>query len=131
MTKTFYEREIERIEKDVLLSRHLYVQVRQSKAFMERNYAEQIDAKKMAAAASMSRFHYIRIFRSIYGVTPRRYLRDLRMAKAKKMLANNRSVTDVCFDVGYESLPTFSSAFKRATGFSPKRYQTLCCGNLE
>ncbi len=67
----------------------------------------------------MSRFHYIRVFQQIYGVTPRQYLRDVRIAKAKKLLKKGGPVTRVCLEVGYESLPTFSNAFKRATGYAP------------
>jgi AraC-like DNA-binding protein len=129
--KTFYEQEVERIAEKHLLPAYLYVQIRQSKAFIEKYHAEEIGLKKMAAAAFMSRFHYIRIFQQVYGVTPRQYLRDLRIAKAKEYLKQGYSVTQACFEVGYESLPTFSSAFKRATGYSPRAYQKLNNSNLE
>jgi len=129
--KTFYEQELERIAEKNSLREYQYVQVRQSKAFMEKYHSEKIDLEKMAAAAFMSRFHYIRIFQQVYGVTPRQYLRDFRISKAKELLKMGLPVTRVCFDVGYESLSTFSNTFKRGTGYTPKEYQKMNNSNLE
>lgn len=129
--KTFYEQEVERITREYSLPQHYYMYVRQSKAFMERHYGDKIELDKIASAAFMSRFHYIRIFQQVYGLTPRQYLRDLRITRAKELLKKGHSVTSVCFNVGYESLPTFSKVFKRGTGYSPKAYQDLNNSNPE
>jgi AraC-like DNA-binding protein len=130
-SKTFFEQEVDRLTKEYGLSDYHYAYIRQSKAFMEKYYSEKIDLDEIAAAAYMSRFHFIRIFQKVYGMTPRQYLRDLRIGKAKELLKNGLSVTRVCFDIGYESLPTFSRIFKRGTGYSPKVYQKLNMSNLE
>lgn len=98
---------------------------------MEKYHADRIDSGEMAAAACMSRFHYIRTFRRIYGVTPRQYLRDLRIAKAKALLKKGLPVTQVCLDVGYESLATFSRSFRRCTGHSPREYNPQQKSNRE
>jgi AraC-like DNA-binding protein len=129
--KTFYEQEVERIMKEHGLPKHHYAYIRQSKAFMAKYHADKIKLDDIAAAAFMSRFHYIRIFQQVYGMTPRQFLRDLRIEKAKQLLKKGYLVTRVCFDVGYESLPTFSKVFKRGTGYSPKAYQELNISNLE
>lgn len=121
--KSYYEQQLEHITATVSLPAYQYIQIRQSRAFIEKYLAEDLNLNSMAAAAAMSRFHFIRIFQQIYGLTPRQYLRDLRIGKAKMLLHSKRSITDICFDVGYTSLPTFSSAFKRGTGLSPKAYQ--------
>jgi AraC-like DNA-binding protein len=130
-SKTFFEREVERIMKEHALPEHYYVYIRQSKAFMEKYHGDKIELDKIAAAAFMSRFHYIRIFQQVYGRTPRQYLRDLRIEKAKELLKKGYPVTQVCFDVGYESLPTFSKVFKRGTGYSPRAYQERNISNRE
>ena len=130
-SKTFYEQEVERLIKEDALSKHHYIYIRQSKVFMEKYHGDKIKLEQIAAAAFMSRFHYIRIFQQVYGMTPRQYLRDLRIAKAKELLKKGFSITRVCFDVGYDSLPTFSKIFKRGTGYSPKAYQDLNISNLE
>jgi AraC-like DNA-binding protein len=123
--KTFFEQEVDRIMKEQALPEHYYSYLRQSKVFMEKYHGDKIQLKEIAAAAFMSRFHYIRTFRLVYGKTPRQYLRDLRMEKAKALLKKGHSVSQVCLEVGYESLSTFSKIFKRGTGYSPKAYQEL------
>ena len=129
--KTFFEQEVDRIMKDHALSEHYYTYIRQSRTFMEKCYGDKIELDKIAAAAFMSRFHYIRIFQQVYGRTPRQYLRDLRIDKAKELLKTGLSVTGVCTEVGYESVPTFSNVFKKGTGHSPKAYQQMNISNRE
>ena len=98
---------------------------------MDQYYGEKIELDKIAASAFMSRFHFIRMFQQVYGVTPRHYLRDVRLSRARKLLMEGAPVTGVCLDVGYESMPTFSLAFKRGTGYSPKEFQILNNSNRE
>ena len=105
--------------------------IRQSKKFMDEQYANKIELKDISSQACMSSYYYIRIFSKVYGLTPRQYLRDLRMHKAKELFKEHSSVIGVCYAVGYDSLPTFSAAFKRGTGYSPKEYIALYNGNLE
>ncbi|NRF13666.1 helix-turn-helix transcriptional regulator [Vibrio coralliilyticus] len=131
MPKTFYEQELERLYSELPLRPKQYVLVRQSKVFMEQHYFEKIDLNDLAKAALMSRFHYVRLFKQIYGVTPRSYLRDMRISRAKTLLREGQSMTDTCFAVGYESLTTFSSVFKKCTGYSPRDFQKRHKSNLE
>ncbi|MCG9547993.1 helix-turn-helix transcriptional regulator [Vibrio harveyi] len=98
---------------------------------MEKHHSENIELNDLAKAAFMSRFHYVRIFKQMYGVTPRSYLRDMRIKKAKVLLKEGHSITDTCFQVGYESLTTFSSVFRKSTGYSPKAFQKMYKSNLE
>ncbi|WP_234497739.1 helix-turn-helix domain-containing protein [Vibrio maritimus] len=121
--KTYYELEIERIYKEHSMPARKTTLIRQSKAFMEAHHAESIDLDDLAKAAFMSRFHYIRVFKQLYGVTPRNYLRDMRISKAKLYLKQGRTITDVCLAVGYESVATFSNTFKKCTSMSPREYQ--------
>ena len=130
-SKTFFEQEVERLMKDDSLPDHHYAYIRQSKAFMEKYYGEKIELEKIAAAAFMSRFHYIRIFQQVYGRTPRQYLKDLRIEKAKELLKKGNPVSQTCFDVGYSSIQTFSRIFKQGTGYSPGAYQKLNNSNPE
>ncbi len=130
-SKTFYERELDHIADQHALGEHVYALIRQSKAFIDSYFHDQIELETMAAVAFMSRFYYIRIFKQVYGVTPRQYLRDLRITKAKALLQKGLPVTQVCHAVGYNSLPTFSSAFKRGTGLSPRAFQKVNLRNRE
>lgn len=122
-SKTYYEIEIDRLFNEVLFRPEQYLQIRQSKVFMDEFYAEDITLNDLAAAALMSRFHFVRVFQKMYGLTPRNYLRDIRIAKAKQLLNLQLPITQVCLDVGYQSLPTFSAVFKKCTGYSPRAFQ--------
>ena len=130
-TTTYFEIQLDQLLKEHYLPEYYYVQVRQSKSFMEKYLSEKIELEKIASTAFMSRFHYTRIFKRVYGLSPRQYLRDLRINKGKELLKQGQRISEVCFDVGYDSLPTFCNAFKRATGYSPKEYQTLNKSNPE
>jgi AraC family transcriptional regulator len=87
---------------------------------------ESISLREMAAIAYMSRYHFIRTFRQVTGVPPRRFLSALRVEAATRMLLNsNHSVTDICLDVGYSSLGTFIRRFSAVLGISPMRLRML------
>jgi AraC-like DNA-binding protein len=131
VTKTYFELQLDRLVKEHYLPEYYYVQVRQSKSFMEKYLSEKIELEKIASTAFMSRFHYIRIFKRVYGLSPRQYLKGLRLDKGKELLKQGLNISQVCFDVGYDSLPTFCNAFKKATGYSPREYQNLNKSNLE
>lgn len=83
-----------------------------------------LDLAAMAGAAHFSKFHFLRLFRQAYGETPARYLAQLRLERARQLLGStDRSITDICMDVGFASLPSFSAAFRRHTGHSPRHYR--------
>ncbi len=90
---------------------------------MDRHYAEPLDIPVLAAVAGCSEAHFIRTFRAVFGETPHRYLQRRRVERAMALLRGNRSVTDVCFEVGFNSLGTFSRTFAAIVGVSPSIYQ--------
>jgi AraC-like DNA-binding protein len=101
----------------------LYRRIVQAKLFIDSNFAQRIDAGEIADEACYSKFHFIRMFKSIYGRTPHQYLTHVRIERAKEMLEQGVSVTEVCFAVGFDSLGSFTGLFKRRTGFTPSEYQ--------
>src|ERR1700730_7453859 len=91
---------------------------------MDRAYAEPLDVPALAQMAHVSEAHFIRTFRATFGETPHRYLQRRRVERAMFLLrATNRSVTDVCLDVGFNSLGTFSRSFQEIVGESPTTYR--------
>lgn len=92
---------------------------------MDGAYAQPLDVPALAAIAHVSEAHFIRTFRATFGETPHRYLQRRRVERAMFLLrASDRSVTDVCLDVGFNSLGTFSRSFQEIVGESPTTYRT-------
>lgn len=80
--------------------------------------------QSLAGVAALSPFHFIRVFRRVTGVSPAQYLCAVRLETAKHLLLTTRSsVTDVCFDVGYNSLGTFVTRFTQLVGLSPSSFR--------
>jgi AraC-like DNA-binding protein len=91
---------------------------------MDRAYAEPLDVPAVAAVAYLSEAHFIRSFRAVFGETPHRYLQRRRVERSMFLLREtHRSVSDICFDVGFNSLGTFSRMFREIVGESPSRYR--------
>jgi transcriptional regulator GlxA family with amidase domain len=92
---------------------------------MDRTYWQPLDIPSLAAIAWVSQAHFIRTFRATFGETPHRYLQRRRVERAMFVLrATDRSVTDICLDVGFNSLGSFSRTFKDIVGESPVAYRT-------
>ena len=102
---------------------YLYKRIVQAKLFIDNHFSERIDLNNIADEAYFSKFHFIRLFKKIYGKAPHQYLTSVRIEKAKELLHHASSVTDVCFTVGFESVSSFTGLFKRYTQLTPSRYQ--------
>lgn len=104
------------------LARHL-LRVRD---LIDRAYAEQLDLAALARSASVSSGYFSRSFKAAFGETPHRYLMSRRMERAKALLRDGElSVTEVCLSVGFASLGSFSTQFRRLVGHSPSEYREL------
>lgn len=91
---------------------------------MDRAYAEPLDVAAVAAVAHVSEAHFIRSFRSTFGETPHRYLQRRRVERSMFLLRETeRSVTDICFEIGFGSLGTFSRTFREIVGETPSAYR--------
>ena len=91
---------------------------------MDRDYAQPLDIATLAKIALVSESHFIRTFRATFGETPNRYLQRRRVERAMFLLrSTDRSVTDVCLDVGFTSLGTFSRVFTGIVGEPPSAHR--------
>jgi AraC-like DNA-binding protein len=91
---------------------------------MDLAYAEPLDVRVVAAAAHVSAAHFSRSFRAVFGETPHRYLQRRRVERSMFLLREtDRSVTDICFDVGFGSVGTFSRTFREIVGETPSGYR--------
>src|SRR3954464_1213868 len=95
-----------------------------AKDAMDRSYARPLDVAALAKIAMSSEAHFIRTFKQTFGETPHRYLQRRRLERAMALLRETeRPVTDICLEVGFASLGTFSRTFARVTGMSPSAYR--------
>jgi AraC-like DNA-binding protein len=93
---------------------------------MREKYAEPLSLEDLADIAAISPFHFDRVFRQIIGIPPCQFLSTIRIEAAKRLLLTTQfSVTDVCFEVGYNSLGTFISRFTQLVGLPPRRLRLL------
>src|SRR4051812_47238580 len=91
---------------------------------MDRTYAQPLDIRALARIAHVSEAHFIRTFGATFGETPHRYLQRRRVERAMFLLRQtDRSVTEICLDVGFASLGTFSRTFREVVGRTPSQYR--------
>jgi len=91
---------------------------------MDRTYALPLDISQLSQVAHVSEAHFIRTFKATFGETPHRYLQRRRVERAMFLLRESgRSITDVCLDVGFGSLGTFSRTFHEIVGMTPTQYR--------
>ncbi|MEU1999438.1 MULTISPECIES: helix-turn-helix transcriptional regulator [Nocardia] len=103
---------------------YLLPHLRRAKDVADRHYADPLNLDGLAAAAGVSKYHFLRAFAAVYGLTPAAYLAERRIERAQDLLrATNLTVTEVCMLVGYSSLGSFSSKFRQLVGVTPSEYQ--------
>ncbi|MFD3919550.1 helix-turn-helix domain-containing protein [Streptomyces sp. NPDC058595] len=91
---------------------------------MDRDYAQPLDVPALARIAHVSQAHFTRTFRATFGETPHRYLQRRRVERAMFLLREtDRSVTDICYEVGFGSPATFSRTFHEIVGRPPRTYR--------
>ena len=91
---------------------------------MDRTYSEPLDIPTLARIAHVSEAHFIRTFRQTFGEPPHRYLQRRRVERAMWLLrASDDSITEICLDVGFTSLGTFSRTFRAIVGVAPSEYR--------
>ena len=93
---------------------------------MRSRLEEPLDLEHLARIAAISKFHLVRVFDEITGTTPHHFLACLRIQRAKELLLKpEATITEVCLEVGYASLGTFSKTFSALVGVSPQEFRAL------
>ncbi|HYC58102.1 MAG TPA: AraC family transcriptional regulator [Thermoanaerobaculia bacterium] len=95
-------------------------------SFLHANLDRAVTVAEAAREACLSPFHFHRLFASFHGVTPHRYLTQLRLTRARALLrSGTRTVADVAFACGFSSLGSFTTLFTRNVGMSPARFRRI------
>ena len=98
--------------------------LRRAIEFMHDNYSGGLSLEEIASAAYLSEYHFARLFKEIIGVTPHVYLANLRLERARKLLAETElPISEVASLVGYHSQSHFTKIFKSITGATPRAYR--------
>jgi AraC-like DNA-binding protein len=93
---------------------------------MKEHLDEPLDLEQLAWAAATSKFHFVRVFDQVTGTTPHHFLACLRVQRAKELLlSTDAPITDICLQVGYSSLGSFSRTFSSLVGVSPQEFRSL------
>jgi AraC-like DNA-binding protein len=101
-------------------ARHLL----RAKDLADARYFEPLTVDDLARAAGLSRFHFSREFRRAFGESPHAYLLTRRLERAAALLrTTDRSVIEICFAVGMQSVGSFTTSFRRMFGVSPTAYR--------
>ena len=101
-------------------ARHLL----RAKDLADARYFEPLGVDDLASAAGLSRAHFSRAFRGAFGESPHAYLLTRRLERAAALLrTTDRSVADICFSVGLQSVGSFTTSFTRTFGVSPTAYR--------
>ncbi len=100
------------------------VHLRRARDHADRSYSQSVTLEELAAVACLSKYHFLRLFKSTYGVTPMEYVSQRRIERAQDLLrATNLTVTEVCMAVGFSSLGSFSTRFRGLVGENPSEFQ--------
>jgi AraC-like DNA-binding protein len=103
--------------------------LRRAKDLVDRSYAEPLDVEALARRAHCSPWHFSRRFKEAFGETPHQYVLSRRVERAQELLRNTElSVSEVCLEVGFQSLGSFSAAFHRVAGMTPTAYRATMAG---
>lgn len=119
----YYIQELNRIKRICFSNKSQIDIAISTKKYMDTNFDKKISIKLLASLQFTSKYHLIRVFKKYYGVTPRQYLINKRIEKAKKILKTGKSVSETCYLIGFDSINSFSNLFKAKTGMSPSIYK--------
>lgn len=102
----------------------VYKKIVMAKLYMDENFHESIDLDRISREACLSRYHFHRLFTRIYQRTPHQYLTRKRVEQARQWLVDKDiTVSEICNNVGFESIGSFSVLFKKEIGYAPLYYR--------
>lgn len=108
----------------------LYRRLHRAKDYIDASLDQTIGLADVAKVACLSQHHFLRSFKKAFGFTPHQYLIERRMDRVQHLLSTtSKSITDICFELGFESLGSFSWLFRKRVGMSPERYRAKLMNN--
>ncbi len=109
-----------------LIDHDCYVRLARSRDFLAEQASRRVRVFEAASVAGIAPHHYIRLYGRAFGETPQEFVIRRRLEHAERLLRGNSfSITEICLEVGYESLGSFSALFRRKYGVGPREYRRL------
>jgi len=122
-TMTYYHQEITRIEKICYSNKRHLETVIGIRHYINNNFDKELSLCLLSNIKFTSKFHLLRLFKRYYGQTPKQYHIDRRIQQAKLLLSKGTTVTETCYDLGFDSPSSFSTLFKSRVGITPTEFQ--------
>jgi AraC-like DNA-binding protein len=102
----------------------LYRRICRAKEFIDSCYTNQLTIASISKEACLSQYHFLRLFKTVFKQTPHQYLTKRRIEKAMQYLSHTEmSITEICFEIGFESISSFSWLFRKRFGLSPQMFR--------
>lgn len=109
---------------DLMQKKSAHADISRTLAYIRENIKEEFSLEKLADISSMSKYHFLRTFKSQMGITPFQYINEMRISLAKTMLtATNMTIAEIAYDLGYSNESAFIRAFSRTAGTTPRKYR--------
>lgn len=106
--------------------RDLLKKLSRGKSFLDEFFSFPIDVEDAAQTAHISQYHFFRLFREVYGVSPYQYIKARRLEKGKALITEDRMpIAQVAMEVGYSDIFAFSKAYRQYFGVPPSRHLML------
>ena len=120
---TYYNKQVISLSAELYANIYLTKRVIQAKYFIDKNFDQAITLDTICKESCISKFHLLRSFKKLYGVTPHQHLTFLRIKKAKELLRAHLPITAICYHLGFNSPTSFSGLFKKIAGKTPVEFQ--------
>jgi AraC family transcriptional regulator len=109
--------------------KELYKRISKAKDIIFYSYEQPLSIEEISQNVCVSKYHFTRIFKDIYGISPYQFLKVVRLEKAKELLAKDYSIQEVADKIGFEEGNSFINAFKAYTNTSPTEFQNIISKN--
>ena len=108
--------------KKIITNEDIFRSLLTAQAFIDEHNMENLSLEQMSMQANISKYHFIRVFKHVFGISPYQYQKQKRLERAKQELMQGRSIFDTAILIGYPDMPSFSKAFKQIYGHAPTQY---------
>jgi AraC-like DNA-binding protein len=102
---------------------YLYKRIVVAKLYIDNHFCEKLDLGKIAGSANFSKYHFFRLFKEIYGLTPLHYLTSKRIEASKKLLSAGLTIIEAAHQIGFDSPTSFAAVFKKHTRITPSQFK--------